>query len=84
MRLSKQEVHRLTTVLRTNHRPKDLPVGSLVTLASWCENSGRLAHVVANSPVGGHAVQIQYLDEEGQRELPVNALASNLILLEEQ
>ena len=82
MRLSKEEVERLTTVLRTNHRLDDIPDGSLVTLASWCKESGRLAHVVGRNSWNKHSCLIQYLDEEGQQEQPSLALASNLIILE--
>ena len=84
MRLSKDEVRRIVNTRKTDHLVQDIPVGTLVTLAPWCENSGRLAHVVSWVAWNPHALMIQYIDESGLRDEPVQALATNLVILEEQ
>ena len=82
MRLTKKEVQRLTSALRLSMTSRDLSPGSLVTLASWCKNSGRLAHVISRDSWDPSSCKIQYLDSDGLHEPPVTALARNLILLE--
>ncbi len=84
MRLSKEEVRQIVDNRKTSRLVQDIPVGSLVTLAPWCENSGRLAHVVSWVAWNPHSLMIQWIDEAGLKSEPVQALAANLVVLEEQ
>ena len=60
----------------------DLKVGDLVTLKTYCKDSGRLA-ILTDIALRYNACKIQYIDEEGLRERPTAGLKTNLIKITE-